>query len=167
MHIVNPICLSGNLDNENYRRFVPEFMALCKSIAQDELVTICINSNGGDTHVTFGLYDLIKSCERRTIALVMGHAESGAAIILQACSRRLMTANSSLMLHLQTVRVGGNVQDARSALIRFEEMDRSMAQIIADRSSTPIEDVLTMMRSDTYFNAHSALSNGLVDEVAD
>jgi ATP-dependent protease ClpP protease subunit len=65
------------------------------------------------------------------------------------------------------VHVDGNVQDARSALIRFEEMDKSMAKIIADRCRRPIEDVLAMMREDTYFNVHDALSNGLIDAVAD
>ncbi|MCL5795640.1 MAG: ATP-dependent Clp protease proteolytic subunit, partial [Patescibacteria group bacterium] len=62
-------------------------------------ITIHINSIGGESDQSLLAYDAIKFSKAPVHGIVIGKAFSGSAVILQACTKRLATANSGILVH--------------------------------------------------------------------
>ena len=162
----NPVWVAGPIDNkEFYVSFTARLSSVISSTKEGDEITVFINSPGGDTHTSLGIYDLIKSCNRKTIGIVSGIAFSGASLILQACKIRLMTANSRIMLHKSSVQVSGNIDNAQQALDTFKNLDDKFFEIYASKSGEKVKQIEDAALGDKYFSAKEALEAGLIDEI--
>jgi ATP-dependent protease ClpP protease subunit len=88
-----------------------------------------------------------------------------ASIVLQACTVRCISKSSSVMLHLQSVSVRGNVIDTRASLEEFARLDEAMIKIVAARTGHSAQTIRKHMAQDAHFDAHAALQFGLVDKI--
>ncbi|MCG3769226.1 MAG: ATP-dependent Clp protease proteolytic subunit 1 [Nitrosomonadaceae bacterium] len=168
MEIINPLCLNGEIELENYRYIVKEFSRLHHTLPKKAPITVCINSGGGQTSAGLGLYDMFKetSKHRSLRALVLGKAESMAAIILQAFPYRQVSTHSKVMLHGTSVQFGSmSIGNALSALEDFRRLDECMANIVAMRSGKSADLISELMQQDKHFTAEEAVSFGLADSV--
>ena len=162
----NPIWVNGLIDNKDFfATFTKRFSELISQTKSGEDITVFINSPGGDTHTSLGLYDLLKKSDRNIIGIVSGIAYSGASLILQGCKKRLMTTNSRIMLHKSTVQVSGSVINAQAALDTFKALDDKYYEIYAERAGDKIEHIADMANKDKYFDASGALTAKLIDEI--
>lgn len=64
-----------------------------------EPVTIHVNSPGGEMFSGFALYDYIKTSQIPIVCLVEGLCASAATLIMLACQHRIMSPNSSFLMH--------------------------------------------------------------------
>ncbi len=162
----NPIWVNGGIDNkEFFLSFTKRFSELMSQTKAGDEITVFINSPGGDTHTSLGIYDLLNKSDRNIIGVVAGIAYSGASLILQGCRKRLITTNSRLMLHKSMVQAGGSVENAQAALDTFKALDQKYYEIYAARAGEKVSDIAEMAHRDKYFNASEALAAKLVDEV--
>ncbi len=162
----NPIWIAGQIDNKDfYINFTKRFSELMSQTKEGDQITVFINSVGGETHTALGVFDLLSDCKRNVIGIVSGIAYSGASLALQACKKRTMTQNSTLMLHKSAVQVGGSVDNAQEALNTFKNLDHKYYEIYASRSGEKVEKIADMAHRDKYFNAKEALDAGLIDEI--
>ncbi|MCX6738178.1 MAG: Clp protease ClpP [Candidatus Parcubacteria bacterium] len=162
----NPIWVNGPIDNKDFFTvFTKRFSELISQTKAGDDITVFINSPGGDTHTSLGIYDLLKKSDRNIIGVVSGIAYSGASLILQGCEKRLMTANSRVMLHKSTVQVTGSVINAQAALDTFKSLDDKYYEIYAERSGDKIEHIADMANQDKYFDANKAFEAKLIDEI--
>lgn len=90
------IRLFGDVDNEMTTKLVKKLSALGRTKGE---ITFLLDSGGGDEDEGWAIYDLIKQARQPTRIIVYGQALSMAAAILQAGKKRLMTPNSSFMIH--------------------------------------------------------------------
>ena len=162
----NPIWINSSIDNKDFfATFTKRFSELMSQTKTGDDITVFINSPGGDTHTSLGIYDLLKKSDRNIVGVVSGIAYSGASLILQGCKKRLMTANSRIMLHKSVVRVEGFVINAQAALDTFKALDDKYYEIYAERAGDKIEHIADMANKDKYFDANGALEAKLIDEV--
>lgn len=162
----NPIWVCDKIDKEQfYIRFTGRFSELMSKTKVGDEVTVFINSPGGDTHTTLGVFDLLRGCRRETIGVVSGIANSGASLILQACKKRFMTENSSLMLHKSAIRVGGSVENAQEMLNNFRRLDEKFYEVYAERMGENVSEIANIAQRDKHFSAQEAVEAGLADEV--
>lgn len=162
----NPIWINAKMDpGEFFMTFTRRFSELMSSTKARETITVYINSQGGDTHTSLAVYDLLKSCNRTTVGIVSGTAQSAASVVLQACKTRLMTPNSSMMLHKTRVRLDDSIENCQSALRMFKQMEETFFHIYAERSGQEESDIAKMAHIDKFFDAQEALQYGLIDAV--
>lgn len=162
----NPIWVAGIIDNKDFFvTFTKRYSELMSKTKPEEVITVFINSPGGETNTALGIYDLLEKCNRNTVGIVSGIAHSGASLILQACRKRLMTPNSHLMLHKSTVQVKNSVENAQSALDTFRKLDERFYSIYASRAGRQVSKIAEMAHKDKYFDAQAALEANLIDEI--
>jgi HK97 family phage major capsid protein len=94
---------------------------------------------------------------------VIGMAASAASVIAMAGDHIKMSVGSMLMIHSAWGVVGGNQQDMRDFAAVLDRIDNSIAELYAARTGIPKNDVLAMMREETWFSADEAVSRGFAD----
>ena len=166
----NPMWVSGHIEpGKFFEEVTRRFSELMRATKKSDIITVLINSDGGDTHTTLGIYDLLRTSGRQTTGIVTGRAESGASLVLQACGRRIVTRHSTLMLHHSNVRFPAYtaIENVQRGLDVFKRLDQRLYEIYAERTRKSVDAIAEMARSDTYFDAEQAVSFGLADEVLD
>ncbi len=162
----NPIWVAGEINNKDfYINFTKRFSDMISQTKDGEEITVFINSGGGETNTALGIFDLLSNCKRKVIGVVTGIAYSGASLILQACQKRIMTKNSTLMLHKSAVTISGSVDNAQEALNTFRNLDQKYYEIYASKSGEKVEKIADMAHKDKYFSAKEALEASLIDEI--
>jgi ATP-dependent protease ClpP protease subunit len=160
------ICIASDInDGGFYERFIRNFTEMMSVTKEGDRVTMFFNSRGGCTRTSLGIHDLLQGCGRNTVGIVAGIAHSGASLILQACKTRLMTVNSSLMLHGSTVGWRGAIEDAQAALDQFRSDDKRFLEIYSLRSGLPEPELTSMTRQDKYLGSREALAAHLIDDI--
>ena len=159
----NPIWVTGDIKpGEFYIQFTRRFSELVQQLHSDDVITVFINSRGGDMHTAIGVYDLLQTCRQRLTGIVAGRAESGASLALQACDRRLVTQNSILMLHKSHIEISGSLTDGQSMIDSFRELEARFYEIYRLRSG---RDFDALQYGELRLNAHQAVELGLADAV--
>lgn len=129
---------------------------------------VIINSPGGWVSQGMAIYDAICGCHNDVIGLVVGEAYSMASIILQACDTRIMTPNSTLMIHNGSTGIEGKTDD----VINTAEFEKKINRICEDIYLGRIKEkkprftrnqLRELLRTDTYFTAEEAVKIGLAD----
>ena len=162
---VNPIWISGQIDGNLFVNFTGRFSEIMNGTKSGDQITVFINSLGGETQTALGIFDLLNTSDRHVVGIVAGTAQSGASMILQGCSERLMTENSTLMLHKSTVQLGGSVLNVEETLKTFKSYDEQYYKIYASRSGDKVKNISDMAHMDKYFTAAQALESGLIDKI--
>jgi ATP-dependent Clp protease protease subunit len=166
MDYINPLTISGNIrKGDFYDDFMRRFAQLMNQTEIDDDVTLFIDSGGGDTRVSLGIYDLIRACGRNVTGIVTGTAQSGASLIFQACNKRIMAEHSTLMLHSSEVSVSGSVENAQRLLDDMRRLDKVYYRIYAERTKDNVEKIANMAHRDVHFSAEGAVEIGLADEI--
>ena len=166
MFFPNPISITGPIENGNFfKNFMKELSILVESTGENDDITVCINSHGGDTHIALGIYDLLRACPRKTVGIVVGTAQSSASLILQGCTKRYMTAHSTLMLHRSRINVCGSVENVQASVEVFRRQDEQFYAIYAEKTKKNVILIRGMAHRDLHLTANEAVEAGLADEV--
>ena len=133
---------------------------------------VIISSHGGNVEFGMAIYDMIRAYPGETTGVVVGYAKSMAAVILQACDRRVSLHNSKILIHniilrsvsLDTLRD----QERLERLIRETEKDQQVHyEIFAERTGKPVGEIRAQCQKDANMDAAEALSFNLIDEIID
>ena len=147
--------------------------SLCRQLRQlqredpDGLITMFINSPGGEVSSGLALYDVMAglSCPIRTVCL--GTAASMASILFVAGTEREILPHERVMIHDPL-----RVMEGRVTALQLQEEGRQLMQtretlcgILAQRTGRTLEEIYEKTRHDTYFNAEEAVAFGLATRV--
>ena len=132
------------------------------------LVTLYVNSPGGEVQSGLALYDVMQavSCPVRTVCL--GMAASMGALLFIAGDERWMLPHSRVMIHDPLIGGAGIGGSALSVKARADDLMRIRditATVIARHTGMPLERVFELTANDTYFDAEHALEAGLADRI--
>jgi len=137
-----------------------------------EPITIFMNNLGGDIYHAFAIYDAIKLCNKKAPVTikVFGQAMSSGALILQAAKTRLMSPESTLMLHYGEVSFSGHALDAEknvdeSKRLRARMLNIWLTQVKKKDTDYSRQRLHNGIKFDRYFPADEAVSLGLVDGI--
>jgi ATP-dependent Clp protease protease subunit len=117
-------------------------------------VNLMINSPGGDVHEMLGIIDYIESLEVKVNTICRGRAFSAAAIIL-ACGTgtRMMSKRSTVMFHQSSSFLGGKMSDITAYLDNVKNLEKSIYDILADKTNKDQSWWKDNMKSDLYLTA--------------
>lgn len=134
-------------------------------------VRYILTSDGGDVTHGLAICDLIRRHKGKVTVEVLGHAESMAAVILQAADVRLMHTNAYLMVHQGVVgSTEGHKRNIKAFLKLSDVQDDVCDNLVISRiqekhpkySWTKFREESNF---DTYFDASQAVRWGLCDKV--
>lgn len=130
-------------------------------------IHIYINSMGGYTTAGLAIYDTLQYVGCSISTYCIGQAASMAALLLTAGTkgRRYALPNSRMMIHQPWGGVGGTSADVRLQAQEILRIKKRLNEIMAERTSQPIEKIEEDSDRDYYMGAEEAKAYGLIDEI--
>ena len=130
------------------------------SLGDQEEIEVVINSNGGDVFQGIAIGNLLKSNKAKVNVVINGLAASAASIIAMAGDTIKIYNNAQLMIHRASTYGEGNVDDFRTIADQVESIDKT-------RFNGTDEALQELLEKESFMDAETALSYGLVDEIID
>ena len=164
------VFVSGTIDDESAKAVISQLLYL-EQESPGTPIRLHINSGGGKVQAGLAIHDVMQVLTSPVHTVCLGHCESMAAILLAtgAAGERAAMPNARIMIH-QPVRGAGGGQNARQLAIHaasIESSRRRLAQLLADRTNRPLDEILRLIEYDHVCDAQQALELGLIDRVLD
>lgn len=162
------VFLQGEIYTGNANELVMKLLYL-QSENRKKDIHFYINSPGGDVIATLAIYDTMQILSCPVATYCVGHAMSGAAILLAGGTKGKRSAlpNSRVMVHQPHGGVGGQVSDIEiqaREILRYRDV---LNQILAKHTGKPIDEIVRDMDRDFFLSADEAKEYGLVDRVTE
>ena len=130
-------------------------------------ISLYINSPGGSSYAGMAIYDAMQyvRCDVQTICTGMGMSAAAMILCGGTVGKRFVLPNAKVMIHQGSGGFRGSPADIQIAAREILAMTERYAQIIADHTGQPLEQVKRDIDRDRYMTADEAVAYGLVDEV--
>lgn len=128
-------------------------------------VTVEINSGGGSLFHGSEIYTILKEHPKNVTIKILGVAASAASVIAMAGDKILMSPTSQMMIHNATIAKYGDYRDMESATNLLKNANQTAVNAYKLKSGMSDDDLLDLMDKETWFTAHQALENKLIDEI--
>jgi ATP-dependent Clp protease protease subunit len=157
--------MKGPLEDENGDLLVAQLLAL--DAANDEDVTLYVNSPGGIISGLFAIYDTMQLMRAKVNTRCVGMAASAAAVILASgTGTRSATENARIMIHQPLGGARGTARDIEIQAKNIVFLRERLNDILAEKTGQPVETIRVDTDRDYWLTAAEAVDYGLVDEVA-
>lgn len=156
----------------NYRvaeRFIKNLHVL--EVQSEQPIMVIMNSPGGSVVDGLAIYDAICLCKCHITIKVFGHAQSMGSIILQAADERLVSPNSSVMLHYGTERYSEtHSKDVLKNVMESERVNVWMENLFLSKIHEKLPNykksqLKRKLVYDWFLTGAEAVSLGLADKV--
>lgn len=127
----------------------------------DKPVDVYINSPGGDMFEGIAIYNRLREHSQKVTTKVLGLAASAASVIYLAGAERQVASSAFLMIHNCWTWLAGNRHYLRDVADDLQEFDAAMADLYAETSGQPVEDMAELMDDETFIRGKRALELGL------
>ena len=135
----------------------------------DREISLYINSPGGTVDDTLAVYDTMSfvSCDVATYCV--GHAASGAAIILAAGTKgkRFALPHSKIMIHQPYGGVTGQAADIKIQAEEILKSKKMLNGLLADLTGRSLDQIEEETERDRFLSPEEAVQYGLVDEIVE
>lgn len=164
----NIIDISGEIDVDTAFYVREALMRLVAKGSPD--IKILITSDGGHVFVGLDVYDLLRNYSGATEGVVYGFARSMAAVILQACKKRIALRHANILIHhIAKTEVSLDIlRDKRRTERLRDELEKNqerMYKILVDRTGRKVGEIKRECAKDREMSAEEALEFGLIDEI--
>lgn len=126
-------------------------------------VLVTVNSPGGDAFEGIAIYNLLREHQGKITVHVLGLAASAASIIAMAGDTIKVGEAAMLMIHSSHGVVVGDQGDMREFADLLDSIDRAVASLYAARSGKSEDEVLELMRKETWMSGPEAVKAGFAD----
>ena len=135
-----------------------------REIAQAKITTVHINSAGGDIFSALAIYNLLKN--KNVTAQIEGLCASAATIISSACKVK-MAENALFMVHLPLVGLVDFFSSEELAKFQnsLQATENSILMIYRDKTGRADDELLNLMKAESWLDAEKAKELGFVDEI--
>lgn len=133
--------------------------------AQGDEVELDIASYGGDVFAASEIYSMINQYSGKVTGVIQGMAASAATIIAEACDHLVISPAGQMMIHKASTAGAGNSDDFTHTAGVLNTTDRTIAGIYQNRTGKSEEEVLNLMKQETYLTAKDAVEQGFADEI--
>lgn len=149
-------------DSETSAKYFAEKL---QEIPVGDEIELHINSNGGSVKEGVAIYNLLKQCTNRKTGIVDGVAHSVAFLILQSCDVRKMCLGTTALVHEMWMYCAGNATQLRKFADDLDDMMESNRQVFLERATISEDELIEIMKNETYLTPEKALEYGLIDEI--
>jgi ATP-dependent Clp protease protease subunit len=130
-------------------------------------VLLRINSPGGDVFEARAMMTAIGDHPANFIAKVDGLAASAATALTLACDSVEIAEGGFYMIHQAWTFAMGNADDLAATAALLRKIDDVLVDGYANKSGKGADEVLALMKAETWFTAQEAVDAGFVDKVAE
>jgi len=135
-------------------------------MASDHPVHLVINSTGGCVLAAQSIFDTIQDAETVVNCEAKGACMSAAVLIVQACDKRWIHPNCTVMAHLSEHEGGGNATSFEAWAKYAKQFDKRMIKVFAERSGRPASFwTRKINKGDFIMDADQAVKLGLFDSI--
>ena len=129
-------------------------------------IVLEVNSNGGLVTVGSEIYTALKSYSGNVTVEVTGMAASAASVAIMGADKVLISPTAQIMIHKALYGyVSGNSDDLDKASNALKSSDRAIVNAYVAKTGLSEEEILDMMRNETYMSASEAVEKGFADEL--
>lgn len=130
-------------------------------------ITIYLNTEGGCLWNVMGMCDIIAASSLSVTMVGVGRVWSSGSILMQAADHRMMSPNTTMLLHGGDMSVSGHPLNGKAWVEAERSMTNIVASMYAERSQKDANYFKRVMNraQDTIYTAKEALELGLIDEV--
>ena len=125
-----------------------------------DTLIVHINSMGGDVFEGWAIHDIIKATGKTVITQAEGLVASIATVPFLAGTERRITENSQLMIHNPWGGTMGDATDVQKYADQLKKEEDKLADFYSSATGTSREDIVAMMKEETYLTADDAITKG-------
>ena len=129
------------------------------------LVTIWINSPGGDCVAAAQIYNMLMEYPGDVTVKIDGIAASAASVVAMAGTKVLMSPVSTMMIHNPLTVAIGDSEEMRKAVQMLDEYKESIINAYEIKTGLSRAKLSHLMDAETWMNANKALELGFCDEI--
>lgn len=162
------ITLSGEITADSVQKTIIGMHNMVEANASS--ITLCIDSIGGIARGGFELYDFISNLKVPVTGIVTGRAESMALVVLQACNKRLMMREATVLAHHISIEVHKRAplhvkKAVQGVIAEYEE--RLITVLLEKTKLGSGELVESFLDARVSLTSQQALELGFVDDIID
>lgn len=155
--IVSWECLESDVSSYTLARTIQDLDA--------DLITVHINSYGGEVAEGLAIYNNLKNHPARIRTICDGFACSAASVVFMAGDERVMNPASLLMIHNAWSYASGNAKALRKEADDLETISNASAETYRSRVNLSDEALTEMLDSETWITPKDAVSWGFATSI--
>ena len=129
-------------------------------------VVIEVNSNGGLVTVGSDIYTALKNYSGHVTVEVTGMAASACSVAIMGADKVVISPTAQIMIHKALLKyVSGNSDDFESAANALKASDRGIINAYKAKTGLSENELLELMKNETYMSADEAVEKGFADEI--
>jgi ATP-dependent Clp protease protease subunit len=136
---------------------------------QPRVLTIYINSTGGDLYAAFSLIDVMKTSVHPIRVIGVGAVMSAAFLIFTSGTKgeRYAAKNTSFMCHQFTSGMDAKYHDLKAEMKETELLNHKMVEILKTSTGLPVSKIKSKLLppSDVYLTAQETVDYGVADQI--
>lgn len=130
-----------------------------------QVITLYINSPGGNAFDGNSLVDVIQSSTTPVRAVCLGMAASMAFHIFIACQERIAFKNSTLLMHDGSIQISNSTRKAQDTMKFFDELEERTKTHVLNCTKMTEEYYSSHYDQELYLFADQAKELGCVDKI--
>ncbi len=159
--------LSGEINNETVGDCIKWITYESLETKQEKILTLYINSTGGDLYEAFALIDVMKHSPHPIRVIGLGAVMSAAFLIFASGTKgeRYAAINTSFMCHQFSENLESKYHDLKATMKESDMCNQKMIKILqdaTDMSPTKIKSKL-LSKSDVYLTTQEVVDLGIAD----
>jgi len=161
--------LTGDISEENVADCIRWVVFENLNQKENKLLTLYINSTGGDLYQAFALIDIMRNSRYPVRTIGIGSVMSSAFLIFASGSpgERFLAQNTGLMCHQYSDEVGGKHHDLRASLKEGENCNNKMLEILKIATGLTAAKVRSKLlrETDIYLTVDEAVELNVADHI--
>lgn len=161
--------LLGEIEDTNISEAIKWIVYENLDKKQEKILTLYINSSGGDLYQAFALIDVMRISTHKIRTIGMGNIMSAAFLIFAsgADGERYIAPNTGIMCHQFTDGVDAKYHDIKAQMKESDYCNTRMVNILKAATGLDTRSVKTKLlpASDVYLTADELLELGVADHI--
>lgn len=159
--------LNGDIEIENVDRCIKWIEYENIDSSKPKLLTLYVNTPGGDLYQTFALIDIMRSSKHPIRTIGLGNIMSGGFLIFVCGTKgeRYIAANAGIMCHQLSDDITDKYHDIKSAVKEVENCNAKMIKILRDATGLSALKISAKLlpASDVYLTAKELIQLNAAD----
>lgn len=161
--------LTGDIDDDNIKEAMQWIAYENMMGGQDRVLTMYVNSNGGDLYQAFGLIDMMRKSRYPISTVGIGSIMSAGFLIFAAGKKghRHIAKNTGIMCHQFSNETEGKYHDIKAQFKENEKCNERMVNILREASGLDSRTIKSKLlpASDVWLTAEDLIELGIADHI--
>jgi ATP-dependent Clp protease protease subunit len=160
------VFLGSAVDDDVANRITAQLLLLSAEDPKRD-ITFYINSPGGSVTAGMAIYDTMQLIEPDVSTWAVGFAASMGQFLLSSGTpgKRYALPHAKIVMHQPSAGIGGTASDIAIQAEQFRLTKREIAELTAQQTGQPVEQIERDADRDRWFTADEAKSYGFIDQV--